>query len=67
MAASPQMNVKESRANDIIIMLTCMLSNGEESTGIMWLICGFIWLMWDTSKSSPDSRNPKVSIIRKRL
>ena len=60
------MNVRDRSAKPIIMMLTCMLSRGELSTGMTCVICGSIWLMWLTSRKKPDMRKPHVSMMGKR-
>lgn len=64
MAVTPLINVSDSRAKPIIIIDTWMLSSGELSTGMTWLICGSIWPMWLTSRKKPDMRNPHVIRMR---
>ena len=49
-----------------MMMLTWMVSSGELSTGMRWVICGSICEMWLTSRKKPDSRKPKVSMMGKR-
>ena len=36
-----------------------MQSRGELSTGIMWLICGSMLLMWLTSRNMPEESSPQ--------
>ena len=43
-----------------------MLNNGEDSTGMMWLICGFICPMCETRRNNPDKINPNVMTILNR-
>ena len=61
-AVSEVAQVRASRAKAIMMMLTWMVSNGELSTGMRWVICGSICEMWLTSRKKPDNRKPKVSM-----
>ena len=64
-AVSPQMKVRASRAKAIMMMLTWMVSKGDDKTGIRWVICGSICEMWLTSRKNPDMRKPKQSMMGK--
>ena len=66
MAAMPFNIIKPSKAYDIMISETCRLSNGEESTGINGVICGFICPMLATNNVNPERRKPKHAISEKR-
>ena len=59
-AMSPHMKVRDSNAKDIIIIDTWILNRGDDSTGIIGVICGSICPICDTRRKKPDIRKPNV-------